>query len=79
MVPKSLSPESSGGDKFREIQVLHRMINKGAAESQGKNHSLFTGVRTKGGRSKTIKKKGIFKLGSEGLFEVGSDKGRGSH
>lgn len=29
-------------------QVLHRMINKRAAESQGKI-TLFTGIRTKGG------------------------------
>lgn len=49
-------------------QVLHRMINKRAAESQGKI-TLFTGIRTKGGEEQKHPKERHLWAGSEGLFQ----------
>ena len=54
------------------------MITKRAAQGQGKITHSSQALGQRQGRTKSIKKKGAFELGSEGLFEVGSDKGRGT-
>lgn len=71
MIPESLSPGSRGGDQFRQLDttVSRRMLNKRATEKQREKHSPFPRVGQGVGMSKSITK--------EGIFELGSDAGRG--
>lgn len=50
------SPWAQSPVEETNLEKYKCCINKGAAESQGKNHSLFTGIRTKGGEEQNHQK-----------------------
>lgn len=74
------SPWAQSPVEETNLEKYKCCINKGgSAESQGKTTHSSQALGQGRGGAKPSKERGIFKLGSEGLFEVGSDKGRGSH